>query len=112
MIIVTYDYNGLAVSDFNVETTYRNIIKFMDVAQAYCFSTSPIFTRIRLGVVRGELDCNEIQFAFHYVDIPINEYGAIVNWPKGFCDSDIDMSEKIMKAAMKLRKSLKETRNA
>ncbi len=110
---VYYDKTGEAVSDFDLENTFiygvKRTIKQMPCNLELHYSTSNIFQRIRLGVIRGEIDCDD--FVFLYEDpklgiqyIPVNKYGACPYWPEGFCDVDGNMAESILLGAMKMKK--------
>lgn len=108
MITVEYTRHGDAVNDFNLELTYQDFVERVKDNEVYfSFSTENIFTRIRLGIVKGEIDF-PIMFAFYTkeenFEFSPNKYGAIVNWPKGFCDSVVRMCEEILILATKKRK--------
>jgi hypothetical protein len=96
---------GVAVSDFNVESIYNQILGHGD--GDYLFSTENIFARLRLGVVVGDIPFNSITFVYNGEEIYINKYGAILHWPVGFCDTIGNLSEDILRSATKLRKEEK-----
>jgi hypothetical protein len=105
-MILTYSKSGIPVNDFEVEEVYKNIIHHLneenDTGGSYNFSysTENIFSRVRLGIVSGDISPDEIRFFYEGELIKINKYGAILHWPKGFLDLCIDLSEKIIRKAI------------
>lgn len=108
-LIVTYDPNSKsAVPDGLVDDVYRGILEQLRVAVPAsvirskilpAFSTENIFNRLRLGMALGEFDA-ELIFRYRNIYISVNRYGAIVDWPNGFCDLNADLSDEILRAAM------------
>ena len=70
----------------------------------FSYSTSNIFFALKEKVAIGELDHNSILFRFNGKDIPINEYGAIIDWPDGFCDLETSLAESTQRAAQARRR--------
>jgi len=118
MIRVEYTrlYNSVAISDFEVENEYRNFVRNYDWYRAcwrptddyqdtYYYATSNIITRIRVGIAEGELDASKIMFHYNGLDFQANEYGAIPNWPEGFCDTEFKLCERLVRAATAKRKA-------
>lgn len=116
MIKFTLEYtqSGKAISDFLVQaeaSKIANIINGLkpgvqfEVVKPY--STSNIFTAIREKIACGELDPTTICFRYNEQDIVINKYGAIPEWPEGFCDIESTMAESIIRHAMEKRKKEK-----
>jgi hypothetical protein len=120
MITIEYTKYGTPVSDFETDKWMKMIVhcqncdcdklnKIPDFN--FCVSTSILFSVIRLAIVKGELDYKQIKFKFEDKIISINEYGAITDWPNGFADLDISLSQDILQLAMKKRKNEKEKQN-
>lgn len=114
MIVLVYDPASYAVPDGEVERVLRSILaihgKVGRVEREY--STANIFARVRLAVVRKEIDINECYVEFRYTDsnnvrheLEVNKYGSITApWPRGFLDLEMDICEEILTLAMKMRK--------
>ena len=113
-LYVEYCESGQSVNDFHLENELSYIKGFVcdeqkrhsnNADEHIYYSTENIFNRVRLAIVNGEIDPNDIRFVFEENVFSVNKYGAIPNWPKGFCEANIDMAEKIMRKALKIRKS-------
>lgn len=118
MLIVEYNPNGdhySAVPDGNISRFVDNIVHLEkynwqwegdDVRLTY--STTNIFTALRLAVVEGRIPAERIIFEYGGERIPINEYGALLHWPKGFLDAELDNVEQILKLATSKRAKIRE----
>lgn len=106
MKTIVYVKGGKAVSDFDVEEVFQLLINCY--GERYSFSTTSIFHRIRLGIVRDEISHEDYQFEFDGEIIDINEYGAITNWPEGFLEDVARLFEQILRGAFEKRKLLRE----
>lgn len=107
MITFTYDpIHGIAVPDGMVESEYRNIIRLKDngLPLMSSYSTDNIFGYVRLQIALDKLDCNSVQFCYNGQIFKANEYGAIPDWPNGFCDYMPRLAEQIISTAMAKRK--------
>ena len=105
MKIVEYSARGKPVSDFDVEGEYE---LFLRSANDYWrYSSEVMFTRIRLGIIQGELSHKDVKFKFQDKELELNEY-AKLDWPLGFCDVNIIMSEKILRGASNMYKKKQE----
>jgi hypothetical protein len=106
---IYYDKLGVAVSDFHLEEEFtygilraikRESLDFYNATALY-YSTFNIFMRIKLAVVRGEIDCDDILFLYEDDElglqyIPVNKYGACPYTPDGFEDPQFRMSEELL----------------
>ena len=103
MIIIEYCEHGTSVSDFNYSDWIYNVKKTTQ-NHTFCVSTQLPIDLVRLAIVRGELNHSDVTFLYcgHYFQA--NEYGAIQDWPEGFCDRITGVSEDILRCAMKKRK--------
>lgn len=107
MITFTYDpINGRAIPDGQVENEWNRIVRLKDSGLPLMteYSTENIFTYARFQVVAGHIFDDEIVFRFEDKDIHINRFGAITEWPEGFCDSVVRMCEDILTLATKKSK--------
>lgn len=107
--MITFIYNptgGRAIPDGQVENEWNKVVRLKDSGLPLMteYSTENIFSYARFQVVSGHIFEDEIKFVFEGKDIHINRFGAITDWPKGFCDSVIRMSEDILMLATKKSK--------
>lgn len=110
MITIEYCENGTAVSDFNYSDWLYNVIKNAKADHTFLVSTSLPINLVRLAIIRDELDYRHVYFLYCGYSFQANEYGVISNWPHGFCDRDIAVSEDILRYATKKKKT-KEAEN-
>ncbi len=104
MITIVYDRNGHAYSDFLAENTIMSLNKDDDYI---CTSTENIVQAARaLSVEKGF----DVQFQFNDEIITPNEYGAILNWPKGFCDYTHKWMSRVLNYGMNKRKKERENK--
>ena len=115
MITFTYDpISGRAIPDGMVEVEYKLLMRLKDAGMPLMtkFSTENIFTYIRLQIDLGNLDCNDVEFSYNGEVFRANEYGAIPDWPNGFCDYNIGLCEQILTTTMKKYKKKEEEAKA
>lgn len=107
MIIVSYSPIGNPVNDFFLDGEIKIVKDVISAFEDYTlyYSTENIFVRIRLEIVLGNIDSTNIQFEYDFKPVHVNRFGAIIDWPNGFCDIVIDMSEKILRNALAKKKS-------
>ena len=101
--IIEYDPNFAAIPDGKVEEEYQELLSKIQCGENYyrIFGNESMFNRVRLGIVMGEIPCDSVEFCFHGEKVKLNEYGKLERWLEGFCDFNITMLEKLLKAAMK-----------
>lgn len=113
MLFMEYCARGEAISDFDadawLERTKREIIDLgnIDCEDHIYLSTSLPFDLVRREIARGNLDCLDVLFVFNGHNIAVNKYGAVPEWPDGFCDRCVEVAQEILMAAMEQRKSEK-----
>jgi len=100
MIVIEYCEEGLPVSDFNYKD-WLNLVKNTRVDHCFKVSTSLPIQLIRLAIVKGEISRDDIIFKYFENTFQANQYGAIANWPLGFCDREIGICEEIIRCAFK-----------
>ena len=113
MITIKYSEGGQAYSDFNLDA-FIKMIKLDQVdnfSMKYEVSTSNIIYAVKLAVVRGDLDPEQIQFDWQGQIITVNKFGSLNDWPKYFADIDARMCEEIIRSAIKMRKKEKALAN-
>jgi predicted ATPase len=76
-----------------------------------------LINRLRLRMASGQSDylsllkiyfVNNEEGSSNFVNVVVNEYGAIPEWPKGFFDQSQNEAENILRAAVKRRQQLKQ----
>lgn len=102
---VRYAKDGVVVSDFALTEWINGIVANLDVD--LCVSNSTPIHAIRLAIAEGRIPHDRVIFLFEDLEIAVNEYGAIPNWPIGFADACWDLSTKILQTAQKKRRELK-----
>lgn len=100
MITIIYHKNGRAVADAGAEKFVRNLKDSTSIM----ISTENVIHAARALVVEEGL---EVEFIFNGKTVEHNEYGAIHDWPKDFCDFNGNWSFRILDEAMKKRKKTK-----
>lgn len=107
MLHIEFNEKACAIADFpdSIEEAYNDTIQLhkMYPELTQYFSTENMISRFRLGVVRGEISHEDIDFIFNDEILKVNKYGTIPNGlPDGFCDCGAVISEEIMRTAMKM----------
>jgi len=98
MITIVYDKNGHAYSDFMAE----EIVLELKEDDCIYTSTENIVQAARaLSLEKGF----DVQFKFNDEIITPNEYGAILNWPKGFCDYTHKWMSRVLTFGINKRKN-------
>jgi len=103
MITIEYCEDGQPISDFSCSDWLYNV-KQVTADHIFRVSTSLPIGFIRLAIVRGELDYNNVTFLYCGHPFQANRFGAILDWPTGFCDRYIAVCEDILRAAMKKKR--------
>ena len=109
MISIEYCAEGEPVSDFN----YKDFVKKVftgEIDAYYKVSTSIACSVIRLAIARKDwiLTHKDIEFIFNGKTITFNEFGRAKDWPRGFCDADIDVAEELLRIQYKEHKREKD----
>lgn len=107
MITIEYCEDGVPISDFEYPYAIQTICDYCKEETSDLelrLSTSIIITAIRLEIAKGNIDYNKIKFQYKNKKFQANEYGVILDWPKGFCDIETDLCEQILRVAMEKRK--------
>lgn len=103
MIRLTYDaLRGEAVPDGKVTQLVSDMILGKPYSGMY--STENVFNGVRLAIVLGLISHDCVEFRFKGEVIAVNEYGAIKDWPVGFCDYNTDTASTILTCAMAKRR--------
>ncbi|KKL85600.1 hypothetical protein LCGC14_1953120 [marine sediment metagenome] len=98
MITIIYDpLNGYAVPDARAE----DFVRCLKDGQSITVSTENVIQFARALVVEEGL---EVKFMFNGKIVEHNEYAAINDWPKGFCDYTHFWTSRILTEAVKKRK--------
>lgn len=101
-------HSPIALTDEACEYTYDHILdRYREhplYDQDWCISSENLYNRIRVGIVEGEIDCEDVRFVYGDQILRPNRYGAITDWPKGFCDYNIQLVERILLGSFEVRK--------
>jgi hypothetical protein len=103
MIKIEYCQDGAPVSDWAVSDWVYNVKKNKDADHTFRVSTAPPIEAIRLEIALGNLAPEEVTFSYCDLLFQANKYGAITDWPVGFCDRGAAYAEDILRAATKRR---------
>jgi hypothetical protein len=106
MIIIDYCKHGKAVSDFD-SSDWICEVKKTKHNRTFQVSTSLPVDLVRLAIVSDEINCKDVTFLYCGDYFQANEYGAIENWPTGFCDGQIAVIEDILRRAIEKKKIVK-----
>lgn len=107
MIHIQYCPEGESVSDFEYAIWFHRVARAYLAREDAVFrvSTSLPIDYTRLRIAQGFF-ANPEDVTFHFLDMTFhaNCYGAIPEWPSGFCDSGNHIAEAIIITAMSKRK--------
>ena len=114
MLKVIYSADGDLVSDMAAEAWAKTLIdKYKNSLSEHVVKvgTETMVDAIRVMVVRGSLNHDEVQFfnwnTENYEEkldvITVNKYGRLNHSPKGFCDVNIDLLGELLRSASKMR---------
>lgn len=104
MIKVIYDpFYGNTYPDSQIEQVVRHHIKSKN-DKIVAAGNSVLFNRFRLAVCEKEIDTDNIEFWFQNNKLEHNEYGNFKDYPKGLADYDVDICERLIMSAIKIRK--------
>ncbi len=119
MIFLELTSEAAPYSDFEVETAYRDLLDWYtqfnddpELGQQGVFHTSTcnIIERVRVGIAEGELPFDQVTFVFNGQMFQANKYGAVYDWPTGWCDQGGKHAQRILNAAHKRRMAEMEAR--
>lgn len=101
---ITYDpVNGEPTQD---GLCVALVDEFISVSQfgvvSYVTSSANVITAFRLAAAEKKISIDEIVFSFGDEEITMDSKFEMSAWPKGFCDVQGDMLNKIMQARRKV----------
>lgn len=108
-LIITYDPDkGDAIADGRCQPLLDFIIDEFSLEMADDFkldiSTENFIDTVRLAVVEGKINHKDVEIIFKSEYLKINEYGAMIHRPEGFCDYSVKLAEKTLLAAFQKKK--------
>lgn len=98
MKTIYYGERFLACGDDNAEDVAETLLRENSLYTA----NSLVIDYARLLVVSGKIQ--DLEIVWNGVTIPVNEYGAIVNYPEGFADHHFKVAEAILRLAIDKKK--------
>ena len=97
MKYIEYHEDGKAVSDFELDNEYWNLISSNS---DFSYSTENIFHRIRLGVLKDEINPENYVLVFKGMNFRMNKFGQINDWPIDFISQNSKLHELILQEMM------------
>jgi hypothetical protein len=104
MITIEYCAAGEAVSDFDWQAWVDKIMCHKDQNLRWEVSTTLPINAVRLLIAQDKLNTEEVIFKYKGLRVVVNEYGAILDWPQGFCMGDQHIVEDILRNGIRKRK--------
>lgn len=109
-----YCEDGVAISDFEIEEEYKNLLQemkeniFSDNAPSVftmAYSTENMIYRIRLGILEGDIDYKYTTFQINGNSYPASEIGNIQGLPADAMDHVMKLTGKIVQMQINKRKA-------
>ncbi len=105
MLRITYDsMSPVAMPDGRCETMalelyLRSVAPncFGHPLTEYITSSENLINAFRVLIKEKKINHAKIKFFFKGEEIHFNEHGRSDNWPKGFCDTSLDLSLRMLK---------------
>jgi len=101
-IVLNYSKDGEAVPDFEIEERYISIRKDGGI---FNFSTSPIFDRLELGIVEGDIPIEDIEFQYNGKKVETDEYGHPTSWPEGYLYDYVTFLDRLIRGKFAARRN-------
>lgn len=100
MTTIEYDtIDGQMIADGNAEDF---ALSLLSSGSSYAkVSTANVIHAARALAVEHNF---QVEFIFEGKTITPNEYGAILDWPKGFCDKTLNWTSRVLTFAVRKRK--------
>lgn len=99
-MIIEYSPKGVAVSDFELES----YVESLGIHAHAVVSTENVIWKVKQLIANGQLNHEQVTFVFEGKEIHPNYYGAVLDWPEGFADTQNRIAEDTMLAAYKKTK--------
>lgn len=101
---IAYDpTNGVATPDGLCVGLVDELISLRHLGDvSYTTSTASVITAFRLAAAEKKISVDDVVFVFDDADITMDSKFELSAWPKGFCDVQGDMLNKIMQARKKV----------
>jgi hypothetical protein len=88
MKLTMYYRPGPAVSDFVLEATFKSLLHSLQERDVTLVcSTENLFTRVRVGIVQGDISHTDVLFRWQGLEFQPDKNGRIDHWPEGFLDT-------------------------
>lgn len=104
-IAIIFSPIGDVVADCNAEAY---AVRFWEKKKNCIVATESIITAIRVLVCEGKIDHEKIIFYDEKSDscMEVNTYGVLPHWVRGFCETDLNLVERILLGGIEKRKKL------
>jgi hypothetical protein len=106
-----YAEGGLVISDFDLDKECAEIADASNrqfASTTVTYSTENIFDRVLYGIANGEINYLGVEFLYNGDLLRPNKYGALHNWPKGFCDRGLHYASQRLKLQVERAKKDRE----
>ena len=104
MITIEYCEDGEPISDFNYEdwiTRIKNYFLYAKEQDWYLKASTDIAIQaLRLEIAKGNINCEDITFAFKDEKFKANKYGVFNKVPDGFCKAHFDLIWQIIRVGI------------
>ena len=102
MLIIEYRRDGISISDFDYPFWMGEVKHRIErkTGNELAVSTETLINAVRVAIAEGKIKPEDVAFKFNGEILHVNEYGALENWPRGFCDANLVLSERILTLAM------------
>jgi hypothetical protein len=106
MVTVEYAEHGNPVSDFNASDWLYEVKRTIKEGREHRFvvSTGIPILLLKLAIARDEIKHTDVTFSYFGQVFQANEYGALMDWPRGFADRQNAICEDTLRAAILKRK--------
>lgn len=105
MLIIYDPINGIPVSDGKCEDeVLRDFNSSQEFNEFVVISSENYISAARALIAEGKIDSEKVVFEFEGKQFKPNKYGALQNWPNGFCDYGMIFAERVLRGAFSKKK--------
>lgn len=106
-LYINYTKAGKAISDHETESVLieQSSICINGQNKQFNVSTENVINAARAMKLEGKITCNLI-IMFEGIELEMNEYCKISDWPKGFCDYNENWAGKILSLSINKKRKL------
>jgi hypothetical protein len=105
---IEYCAEGKAITEWNFQEWIDEVARLQDTNELMKVSTELAIDMVRSAILDEKINPNNIQFLFNGIEANVNEYGVIIDWPKGLADFSNRVIINIVEKQCARRKAYKE----